>query len=550
MVDQSSDDVSPFEDLDLPDMQSVEEEPVKPNLKTMSLFALLALAVWTALSDITIFRTRGYAGPGLFFFLAPIFLMLGSRVRGSERALPVNWISLVILLLTWAVAARLATAATELTLASGVILLLALATACWGAVPLVIETALYAIRVFFEGLWWLSQRSIPVFRISKDKEGGATKAGMAWSLLLPLAAVGVFGGIFIFANPDLSDRFEVWIDEATDRVWKWIGGLSVWEIPFCITAFVVGAGLLYPVFPKWKLGPKDTRLAERPAARSAMFGATRNMMLALIALFAVYLVFEFQTLWRRDFPEGFYYAGYAHQGAAWLTLALALATCVLSLVFSGQMLGDDRLIWIRVLSWIWTLQNLLLAAAVYNRLMIYVGYNGMTRLRTVGFFGTTLVVVGFLLVLLKIRLGRSFWWLIRAQLVALVLAVILYSIYPVDYFANRYNVARVNEGYLHPSVMIAVKDTDELGMLPMLDLVDCPDEMIAEGVKAKLAQQQLDIEGSVKASPWHWTRYQKSAYWLYPRLETNQAKWSEYLNDAEKRSKAIGRFKEYAMQWY
>ena len=210
------------------------------------------------------------------------------------------------------------------------------------------------------------------------------------------------------------------------------------------------------------------------AEKSTWYPAFRNTLITLIGLFAVYLVFEFATLWKHDFPTGFYYAGYAHKGAAWLTFALALATAFLSLIFRNSMLSDPRLGRVRRLAWVWSGLNLLLAVAVYNRLLIYVGYNGMTRMRTVGFFGITLVVIGFCLVLCKIaptKNGsyRSFWWLIRAQLIALLLTVIAYSVFPVDYIANRYNVSRVQAGYLHPSVMIAVKPISDEGVFSAVE---------------------------------------------------------------------------------
>ena len=100
-------------------------------------------------------------------------------------------------------------------------------------------------------------------------------------------------------------------------------------------------GLIRPyVLPDEKdertvLGPETTR--------SRFYPAYRNTLYAVVGLFAVYLVFEFQTLWFREFPKGFYYAGYAHQGAAWLTIALGLATLLLSVIFRGCVLTDDRL---------------------------------------------------------------------------------------------------------------------------------------------------------------------------------------------------------------
>ena len=88
---------------------------------------------------------------------------------------------------------------------------------------------------------------------------------------------------------------------------------------------------------------------------------------------------ELEAIWRREAP-------------------LALATVVLSLIFRGRTLGDPRLPALQRLAWIWSLENGLLAITVYNRLLIYIGFNGMTRMRLVGLFGISCVVVGFALV--------------------------------------------------------------------------------------------------------------------------------------------------------
>ncbi len=118
----------------------------------------------------------------------------------------------------------------------------------------------------------------------------------------------------------------------------------------------------------------------------------------------------------------------------------------------------------------------------------------MTMMRMIGFFGITIVVVGVLLVVIKIRSDRSFWWLLRAQSAALALGIAIYSITPVDYVAHRYNVSRILAGDLRPSVMIAVKPIDDEGYFPLLQLLSTDNATIREGVLAMLAKRQQEIE--------------------------------------------------------
>ncbi|NNE00115.1 MAG: DUF4173 domain-containing protein [Pirellulaceae bacterium] len=556
-----------------------------------------AVLLWTVLADWLIFRTQGFTGPALFFAGAPL-LFLAGPLRNVHRTTAIVLVGSLLLL-----SVRLIWLGTGLNILSAVALLVALAMVASGHAPLVAEGLVYAARVWLDGFLavanyqWLPPRDRTTQHAAGDFDDGVHQSGFpatavgsldpaaidpvtasssapnveasggstadttakptassvrpsTSSWLLPLVAVIVFGGIFVFANPDLLESVSLRLSHFSEVVQSWFAKLSLWEIPFCLAALVIGAGLLRPVLPMPHFGPRHEVVDTSGKLAAPLFTAFRNTLWTLIALFSVYLVFEFATLWRREFPAGFYYAGYAHQGAAWLTFALALATGLLSLVFSGSMLHDARLHAMRRLAWIWSAQNFLLAIAVYNRLLIYVGYNGMTRMRTIGFFGITLVVIGFTLVLYKIGKNRGFWWLIRAQLIALVLTVIGYGVFPVDWMAHRYNVARVTDGYLHPSVMIAVKEINDEGVLPLIGLVDTPDPIIREGVLAMLAQKQAEIEAESEIEPWHWTKYQGATSRLYKRLVTHQQSWDRYRKQPRERREAMDRFVDYAMQWY
>ncbi|MFK8113386.1 MAG: DUF4153 domain-containing protein [Rubripirellula sp.] len=547
---------------DVHPVQEADPDPIEATLaasQPKAWICLSTLAAWTVVADLTLFRSHGFSGPALFFAVVPLFFLIPFQ-RSHKLSV------IIVSCLLWIVAAKLAFSGTAWLVVAAVTLTAALAMAWSGVPPLVMETLTFCGSAFVDGFRWCLgfsfSRNGKLRRAPSETDQNHMRA---LSLVIPAAAILVFGSIFISANPNLSEWTSLRLSEIGERVTAWLEGVSVWELPFCVMAFAGGAGLLFSVLPKPLYGPPETKLPLASVQQSPLYAAYRNTLVSLIALFGIYLAFEFSTLWWRDFPDGFYYAGYAHHGAAWLTVALALATGLLSLVFSGSMRGDQqRLPRLKQLAWIWSAQNFLLAAAVYNRLAIYVGYNGMTRLRTVGFFGITVVVVGFILVLIKITHRRSFWWLIRGQLIALALTIIAYLAFPVDYVAHRYNTNQVASGYLHPAVMIAVKEKDDSGVLPMLDLVNCDDPIIREGVRAMLAQQMINLEqrDQVTATrsrlrnstgtkkPWHWTRHQAARSILQQRLIQNDATWRAYYDGSMNRADAMEKFRVYAMQWY
>jgi hypothetical protein len=316
----------------------------------------------------------------------------------------------------------------------------------------------------------------------------------------------------------------------------------------------IAAGLLRPVLGRPVLESVFAVAAPTekptPPAESPLYGALRNTLVAVTVLFAGYLVFEFKTLWFREFPQGFYYAGYAHEGATWLTVALALATLVLSLIFRGEVLRDPRLRRLKGLAWLWSLENLLLAVAVYHRMHIYIDFNGMTRMRTIGLFGITAVLVGFCLVLWKIIQNRDFAWLVRRQMWTLAIAVYLFALTPVDALVHAYNVQRILKGDLAPSVQISVHPISSEGVLVLQPLVNCDDAIIRDGVRAMLAEREIQAERTAQERErLGWTTMQLADRQLLEQLSARRGNWSGYRDEA-KRSAALERFRKYAYQWY
>jgi len=285
--------------------------------------------------------------------------------------------------------------------------------------------------------------------------------------------------------------------------------------------------------------------------RTKIYPAIRNTLLTVIGLFAAYLLLEFSTLWFREFPPGFYYAGYAHEGAAWLTVALGLATAILSVVFRGRLLDDQRLSTLKKLAWIWSAQNFLLAIAVYNRLLIYVNFNGMTRMRTIAFFGITCVVVGFLLVVYKIARKRDFLWLFQHQLLTVAVAVFIYALLPIDLLVHRYNAHEVMRGRLAPAVQIGWHDVDDWGLVSLIPLTECGDPQIREGICAMLAARQRELEDLLmERQKSGWSAYQANDRRILAKLEAVSDRWQQYTRDVQARNAAIDRFTDYVYQWY
>lgn len=532
--------------------QSITEDSVtQPEVSRaprppMTASVACGLLAWTALADWLIYRSEGFAGPAAFFVSAPILFLLPLRPASAASAGAFVARGVCLVLLAGA-ALRLIVLGNAWVFLSGVLATFGVALASSRSIPWALETGALFLRSPLDGLVWFGTHRLPSFATRRQAQLG--QSGTA-NWLLPLATTCVFGGLFVLANPDLVEWVSLRLSESADWAWSWLGKLSAWEAPFCFLALLVGAGLLHPLYGKMRIGGEDAVVSNATGHEAPLYVPIRNTLFSLVLLFTGYLVFEFWSLWKREFPPQFYYAGYAHQGAAWLTVALALATGLLSMIFHGETLKDPRIGVLKRFAGVWSVLNFLLAVAVYNRLSIYVGYNGLTPMRIVGYFGITAVVAGFALVVLKVRQNRGFWWLMRTQLTALLLTAVLFVLFPVDYVAHTYNTSRVTAGYLHPSVMIAVKPMDDMGYLAALGLVECDDAIIRDGVRAMMAERQLGIEAETEERPWHWTRFQAATDELYESMAKREAAWADYRVNKRLRRAKIEQFKGYAMQWY
>lgn len=512
----------------------------QPPVSDVSLLEFCSVVLMVLLADVTIYNHQGYAGYAVLLAIAPLLILLGMRRRR------LGWQTAIVILLTWGAAARLVWCGNELAFALGLVLLSCVSISLSsGAVylweilrflGLLVPSAGAGLMVYDRWLRSVARKWIGIPTFTR-----------LLVLLMPPIAGATFFTIFVLANPDIvkliSDQLAELARSLQTLIVDFVG--SPLRIPFWLGIACLAIGLLRPLMPVETHPDTSSTLAPAPDMKTDLYFAFRNTICLLIVLFAAYLGFEFWTMWFRTFPPKFHYSGYAHEGAAWLTVALGLATLMLSAMFRGSMMHDPRLPFLRRLAMVWAMENLVLAVAVYNRLSIYIGFNGMTRMRVVGILGISAVVAGFVLVVIKIRRGHNFAWVIRKQLMAVAIAVYLYAVAPVDFWVMSYNVRQIMAGNLAPSVQISHHPTSAEGMLKLFPLLKCPDPIIREGIAESLSNYQAELSRH-GATPW--SKFQLAeARFLRAVTDGTSGKPAPSLSYT---SGAAERFKAYSYQWY
>ena len=487
------------------------------------LLDLSLLAGWIVATDWLIFRVGTFLTWAVFLLLAVAVLSCVStlRRRQTRAGLPASDSTggqpnsfnrrsscvLLIGLLIVSLSLKLLWCGSWLQVACGLLALLTFSMVLAGNPPFLPELLGFSLSVIAGGAQRLAR-----FRLGTlNAATGAVKPILGLSIVLPAIVLLAFSTLFVLANPNLATSLTGYLQTGWQAARDLLLSFSPFEFVFWIASGWLMLGLLYPArcraMKETRLDP-SLQLAQVP---TTLYAAYRNSLLSLIVLFAIYLVFEFYTLWFRTFPDDFYYAGYAHRGAFWLTAALALATVVMSCLFRDSTVGDPRIRSLKRLAIVWAAANFMLAAAVYNRLSIYIDFNGMTHMRVVGLLGISCVVVGFALVVLKTIRDKSFVWLIHRQLWVPLLAVTSYAVLgPQEDYGHRLSLEHAT---------------------PWLGL--------------GTGFSQADNHGSPS-----WTNLQIAEALLAKQLRQRTDVWSTYAADPARRDAAISAFFQYAYQWY
>lgn len=504
--------------------------------------ALLLLVV----ADVTMFSGHGFTGLAFLFFTAPLLISFAGENRKS--------ISLLMILSMLVVAAfRMIWLGNFMLGFCGFVLIFSISLVASGYHASFVNLFLHFMVAPVSGIAHLFSLRIWT---SSDTEVVRKKNGIA-SLVIPLVAITIFGSIFVFANPDLLESVSRLLNIYNSTLFEYVPSFA----HYCFWG-VVGVFAIGLIRPLSRFGPplnvnffhppESDTVTGTDEFESKHFEVFRNTLFALVLLFVVYLVFEFSTLWFREFPDGFYYAGYAHQGAAWLTFALLLTTATLSLIFRGDLYSDPRIKQIWTLATVWIGLNFVLALAVYNRMWIYIDFNGLTYMRMIGLFGISTVCIGMILVIIKMRRQKSFAWLVSQDLIALFVACFLFCVIPVHSIWVSYNVARVRNGDLPPSIQLVAHPIGDDGIYAMSKLLEHPEEKIREGARAILWLRLRELKiVNTKRSELGWTAYQMGSVSLERRLKALEAKDQfATINNMEEAQNAKQRFFDYAFQWY
>jgi hypothetical protein len=454
--------------------------------KELATAGAIAVAV-----DIALFSHHGLAmggfGLALLFFVVPAALAVAAHARRTSIRLA------VIAGLLAAVGARCAYDPTTGTVLSGLALLLLFTFTLRARRTFLPEAMVSALSAVAK-----MPSRIGAAVAGAQRIAARTRVGniAVLPIVIPLALSLVFAGVFALANPVVAHGLEV----------GWTALSSVIAFPSPLRIFFWGLSLVAAFVllrPSIRLAKgSEAAVAEGEATATSLLVA-RNALSALNVLFLLYNALDAAFLWSGATPAGMSTQRYAHAGAFWLTVALVMCTGVIGVMFRGPLSHDARAKTARTLAYVWMAQGLVLALGTYRRIGIHIAHSGLSDLRIVGITGTTLVVAGVVAVALKLHRRHAFTWLVRRQLDAFALALVLYAVFPTHLVSARVNVARIEGGEYAPVLHMFRQSQQPESAAELLPLLEHKDARVRQGVATLLESEQKTLAADVgKQGSW------------------------------------------------
>lgn len=319
------------------------------------------------------------------------------------------------------------------------------------------------------------------------------------SPLITLLEVGIpcvvgiaFMAIFLRATPALADWFQAYLSMPLQWLANWAADFSIGEIFIWVVIGSVGFGLGANSAASFIL-ENGLSVSRGPCQElqpsEIIFRIARNTLFVSIATFIFFLITECLQVVRGGLPLQMQYPEYVHQGAAWLTVALAFSTLVVCVCFRASHAQSQEYARLRPIGFLFIGLNFLLAIAIYRRLGEYIGQHGLTYLKLVGVAGVTCVVGGLFCVLQKIRHGLHVWWLLRVQSLFAAVVMFLFACSPIDWIAQSYNTNLWRAGRLGSTKVLATQQVDDFGLQAAWMLLESENPVIRRGFEAVLAKR-------------------------------------------------------------
>jgi hypothetical protein len=275
------------------------------------------------------------------------------------------------------------------------------------------------------------------------------KRGRLFLILVPIVLVVLFFLLYRGSNPVF---YEFTKDLNLDFI------TAPWMM-FTILGFVLMYGFLYHrnieelskydteasnvITPQPPLGYFDRVLS---LINENLSGLVLLVMLNALLLFVNAIDVKFLFL-DAKLPEGMGLSDNLHQSVGTLIFSILLAIAIILFYFRGRLNFYPKNAFIKVLAYLWMIQNVIVIASTAYRNHLYIEEYSLTYKRIGVYVWLVLTLIGLLFTLLKVAKRKSNWFLVRSTGWAFFAVLVLSSSINWSTTVANYNIKRSAQSY-------------------------------------------------------------------------------------------------------
>lgn len=168
-----------------------------------------------------------------------------------------------------------------------------------------------------------------------------------------------------------------------------------------------------------------------------------NILLLIINSIDIYWVW-FNFEWDGDYLKQF-----VHEGTYVLILSIIISVAISLYLFRSNLNFFSKNKAIKLLTYIWLSQNVILAISVGVRNMHYIYYYALAYKRIGVIFFLIATVIGLITAILKIKHKKSLHYLLRTNALSVYFVLIVMSLVNWDTVIARYNFSHASRSFVH-----------------------------------------------------------------------------------------------------
>ncbi|MGB0881834.1 MAG: DUF4153 domain-containing protein [Vicingaceae bacterium] len=144
-------------------------------------------------------------------------------------------------------------------------------------------------------------------------------------------------------------------------------------------------------------------------------------------------------------PDGITHKQFLHKGVGMIILSILLGISLLLFFFRGALNFDKNQKLIKLLAFLWVIQNVFMVISTTLRNNIYVDEALLSYKRIGVYFWLLFALIGLITLFVKLLKNKSLWFLMRYNFIVLFVVFIMSSAFDWDMIISKFNINRAKQ---------------------------------------------------------------------------------------------------------